>query len=151
MTRSTTSDDVDPADLGATGGEHGPSGAARLLVGAKIAKVQTDTYTITNKVVPVGCVAPANNLALTDPKDSLDSLNANFNPPGLPTPTPGTQLQVVGSTTAGVSPIVGTMYHYVSTYEAASGSLLVTYRMDFLYRGKTYSVTQSTIRTPDQI
>ena len=125
--------------------------AARLLVGAKIAKAQTDTYTTTNKVVPTGCIAPANNLALTDSKDGLDSLNANFNTPGSPAPTPGTQIQVVGSTTAGVSPILGTMYHYVSTYEAASGALLITYRLDFVYRGTTYSVTQSTIRTPDQI
>lgn len=43
MTRSRTSHDVDPADLGATGGEHGPSGAAHGVQHPSLAEVEAMT------------------------------------------------------------------------------------------------------------
>ena len=110
--------------------------AARLLVGAKISKVQTDTYTPSNNVVPVGCVAPANNIAVADSADPFDFA--------------GTGVTIIGSTDT-KTVISGTLTHYVSTFESASHALLITYTMNFTYRGKTYTVTQSTCRAPDQL
>ena len=43
------------------------------------------------------------------------------------------------------------MYQYVTSYEGAGQSLLITYTLTFTYRGKTYSVSQSTVRAPDQL
>lgn len=117
--------------------------AARILVGAKIAKAQTDTYTPSNGVVPMGCVAPSPDEALKDPGDNFDFGKASASASSYP-------VTVVGSADTGPV-ITGTMHQSVSTFEAKSGSLLVTYWLDFGYRGKTYSVSQSTIRTPDQL
>ena len=119
--------------------------AARLLVGAKIAKAQTDTYTVNNGTVPVGCQQPTSGtLANQDPNDPFD--------------IPATSVPIITYADSSdylfsnkITTITGTMNQYVSTYEAASGSLLITFTLNFTYRGKTYTVTQSTIRTPDQI
>lgn len=110
--------------------------AARLLVQSKISKAQTDTYTPSNNVIPVGCVAPTGNIAVADAADPFDFAGANVN--------------IVSSTDTGAV-ITGKLYHYVSTFESASHALLITYTMSFTYRGKTYTVTQSTVRTPDQL
>jgi type II secretory pathway pseudopilin PulG len=117
--------------------------AARILVGAKIAKVQTDTWTPTNGVVPTGCVAPIPDEALADPEDSFDFGKLMAAAPTYP-------VAVIGSLETGTV-ITGTMHHSVATFEASSGALLVTYRLVFAHRGKTYSVSQSTIRVPDQL
>ncbi len=110
--------------------------AARMLVGAKIAKAQTDTWTPSNSVVPLACVVPTGNVAGVDPNDAFD-----FN---------GNNVTVVGSSDTGPV-ITGTMNQYVTSYEGAGQSLLITYTLTFTYRGKTYSVSQSTVRAPDQL
>ncbi len=111
--------------------------AARMLVGEKIAKAQTDTYTPSNSVIPVGCVQPTSGtLANQDTSDAFDFSSS--------------PVTVIGST--GTGPLItGTMNQYVSTFESASGSLLITFTVNFTYRGKAYSATQSTIRAPDQL
>jgi len=111
--------------------------AARLLVSAKIAKAQTDVYTPSNGVTPVGCKQPTSGtLANQDASDPFD-----FAP---------TNVTVIGGTDTGPV-ITGTMNQSVSTFEAKSGTLLVTFWLNFTYRGKTYTVTQSTLRAPDQL
>jgi hypothetical protein len=111
--------------------------AARLLVGEKIAKAQTDTYTPPNGVIPVGCEQPTSGtLANTDTSDPFDFSSS--------------PVTIIGSSATGPV-ITGVMNQYVSTFESASGSLLITFTVNFTYRGKTYSVSQSTIRAPDQI
>ena len=118
--------------------------AARMLVGAKIAKAQTDTWTPSNNVVPLACVAPAGNIATKDPADAFDFDGGSNNV------TPVTPVTVVGSADTGAV-VTGTMYQYVTPFESASQSLLITYTLTFTYRGKTYSVSQSTVRAPDQL
>ena len=111
--------------------------AARLLVGEKIAKAQTDTYTPTNSVTPVGCQQPTSGTLAN--QDTSDAFDFNSSP-----------VTVIGNSVSGAV-ITGTMNQSVTTFEAASGSLLITFTVNFIYRGKAYSVSQSTIRTPDQI
>ena len=112
--------------------------AARMLVGAKIAKAQTDTWTPSNNVVPLACTTPPGNVATADPADAFDFNGSN------------NVVTVVGSTDTGAV-ITGTMNQYVAPFETASQSLLITYTLTFSYRGKTYSVSQSTVRAPDQL
>ena len=111
--------------------------AARMLVGSKIAKAQTDTWTPSNNVVPLGCVAPTGNVATKDPADAFDFDGNN-------------DVVIVGSADTGPV-ITGTMNQYVTPFESAGQSVLITYTLTFSYRGKTYSVSQSTVRAPDQL
>ena len=113
--------------------------AARLLVGAKIAKAQTDTWTPNNGVVPVGCVPSAGVYATQDTNDPFDFAATSTTP-----------VTVIGSADTGAN-ITGTMAQTVSTFEAASRTLLINYQLTFTYRGKNYTVSQSTIRAPDQL
>ena len=108
-----------------------------MLVSAKIAKAQTDIYTPSNGVTPAGCSQPTSGtLANQDASDPFDLAPSN--------------LTVIGGTDTGPL-IIGTMNQYVSVFEAKSGTLLVTFTLNFTYRGKTYTVTQSTVRAPDQL
>ncbi len=117
--------------------------AARMLVQAKISKAQTDTFTLSNKVYPASCIDPSLNAA------AITAAGYTVIPDALDFVDTGT-FTVVGSSDTGPV-ITGTMARSVATFEAASKTLLVTYTLTFTYRGKNYSVTQSTIRAPDQL
>ncbi len=112
--------------------------AARMLVQAKISKAQTDTFTPSNGVVPLSCSAPTSGTLANQ-----DTVNDPFDFSATP-------VTIVGSSDTGAV-ITGTMNQAVSTWEASSRTVLITYTLNFTYRGKAYSVTQSTIRAPDQL
>ncbi len=140
--------------------------AGRMLVAAKIAKAQTDVYTPSNGGVPLSCTAPislpndgpyptsAKPNAFTGNAPYVNKDSAAVDPFDFRAdpndPTNGTQLMVIGNADNGTF-ITGTMTQTVSTYEATSKTLLVTFTLTFSYRGKSYTVTQSTIRAPDQL
>ncbi len=113
--------------------------AGRMLVQAKISKAQTDVYTPSNSVVPLSCTQPTGTYANQDTTDPFDFSATSTSP-----------VTVVGSSDTGPV-ITGTMTQAVSTFEAASRTLLITYTLTFTVRSNTYTITQSTVRAPDQL
>lgn len=134
--------------------------SARILVGAKIAKAQTDPWLpasidTSKPNVPSGanpaaiCAPGPGNKALRDPNDPYDPYGVTVDASNNIL-TEADPFVVTSPDTTADQAITGVMYQYVSTFEAASSSKLITYKLDFLYRGKTYSVSQSTVRSPDR-
>ena len=129
--------------------------AARMLVNAKIAKAQTDTWTPSNSVVPMACKTPytgpsGTNVPYEDLTDGFDASGvtavAADNTATIVSPI------VVNAPDASANPLItGTWTQTVTDFEVASQSKLITYTLTFTYRGKTYSVSQSTVRAPDQL
>ena len=117
--------------------------AARMLVQAKISKTQTDVFTPSNKVYPASCIDPGLSAA------SITALGYTVIPDPLDFDET-VPVTVIGSGDTGPV-ITGTMTRTLASFETASRTLLVTYTLNFTYRGKSYSVNQSTIRAPDQL
>ena len=135
--------------------------SAGVIVCAKIAKAQTDPWlpasidptklNIPSGSNPTGVCPPGpGNKALKDATDPYDLYGVTVDTSNNIL-TEIDPLVVTSPDTTPDQAITGIMYQYVSTFEAAGGSKLITYKLDFVYRGKTYSVSQTTVRSPDRL
>ena len=120
--------------------------AARLLVSAKIAKAQTDTFSPSSNVRPMACWVQAQAVeSITSPTASTPSdphwENDAFD-------YDGTGVPVISSDATGTV-VQGTLSRTTQVFEAVSNTVLITYSLQFTFQGKPYTVSQSTIRAPD--
>ena len=108
--------------------------AAFSILRAKIAKDMTDPW-ITG-ATPVDCVITSGTIATTaDPNDPYDTgpavtLLSSADNPALPE-------------------VTGTLYRNTYTFEAASQTVVIDYRMAYTIRNQTYNDYASTVRARD--
>ena len=117
--------------------------AARLLVSAKIAKAQTDAFTISNNVRPMACWVQAQSVeSVVSPTTGATHWeNDGFD-------FDGTNVPIIYSNPT-VPVVQGTLFRTTQVFEASSNTVLITYQMQFTFQGKVYNVSQSTVRAPD--
>jgi prepilin-type N-terminal cleavage/methylation domain-containing protein len=108
--------------------------AAFSIMRAKIAKDMTDPW-ITGST-PVDCVITSGTVATTaDPNDPYDA---------------GPAVTLLSSAdNPAVPAVAGTLYRSTYTFESASQTVVIDYRMTYVYRNQTYNDYASTVRARD--
>jgi hypothetical protein len=102
---------------------------------AKVAKVLTDTWI--PQSVPVDCVVTSGEQQTTaDPNDPYD--------------VGPTVVLLSNSDAPGTGFVSGTLYRNTRAFEAAAKTVVIDYRLNYTFRGKTYNVYASTVRAEDK-